>query len=295
VIRDADRTNYPSASIHSPDVALRSASSNTWASLVDETSGREGGGLLILNADDWGRNQETTDRIFECVNLGVVSSTSAMMFMEDSERAAKIAVQSGIDAGLHLNFTTPFSSPGCPAWLVERQYELSEYLRRHPFARVLYHPGLARSFEDLVAAQLDEFRRLYHRAPERLDGHHHMHLCANVIFGGLLPNGTVVRRNFSFLPGEKSLLNRLYRKSMDRILARKHCVVDLFFSLPPLEPVSRLQRIFSLASHFVIEVETHPINPDEYRFLTQGEILRHVGDTVIAPRFAGPALAHATK
>jgi hypothetical protein len=208
-----------------------------------------------------------------------------MVFMEDSERAAEIALEYNVDVGLHLNFTTPFQSPGCPAWLVERQYELSEYLKRHPFARVFYHPRLARSFEDIVAAQLDEFRRLYHRAPERLDGHHHMHLCANVLFGGLLPNGTIVRRNFSFLPGEKSLMNRLYRKAMDSVLARKHRVVDLFFSLPPLEPACRLQRMFSLASHFVIEVETHPINPDEYRYLTEGEIYSQTRDVPIASRF----------
>ena len=34
---------------------------------------------------------------------------SAMVFMEDSERAASIARADAIDAGLHLNFTTAFS------------------------------------------------------------------------------------------------------------------------------------------------------------------------------------------
>src|SRR4029077_20103780 len=63
-------------------------------------------GVLIINADDWGRSQETTDRIAECVAHGAVSSVSAMVFMEDSERSAVIARERGIDAGLHLNFTT---------------------------------------------------------------------------------------------------------------------------------------------------------------------------------------------
>ena len=72
-------------------------------------------GFLIVNADDWGRDAETTDRIFECVVPGAVSSVSAMVFMQDSERAAGIAREHGIEAGLHLNFTTPFSAPGTPA------------------------------------------------------------------------------------------------------------------------------------------------------------------------------------
>jgi hypothetical protein len=241
---------------------------------------------LIVNADDWGRDRETTDRTFECIARGAVSSVSAMVFMQDSERAAAITRERGIDAGLHLNFTTTFSAPDCPAWLVERQNELAAYLRRNPFSRVVFHPWLARSFEDLVAAQIDEFHHLYHKAPGRLDGHHHMHLCANVLFGKLLPAGTLVRRNFSFQPGEKSLANRLYRRAVDRKLARRHRLVDLFFSLPPMESAGRLARIFALARKFVVELETHPVNPEEYLFLAGGEIFRQAGDLPIAPCFS---------
>src|SRR5213594_3601887 len=78
-------------------------------------------GLLILNADDWGRDRGTTGRILDCALRGAVSSVSAMVFMEDSERAAAIARERGIDAGLHLNFTTSFSAEGCPAGIVDRQ------------------------------------------------------------------------------------------------------------------------------------------------------------------------------
>jgi predicted glycoside hydrolase/deacetylase ChbG (UPF0249 family) len=156
-----------------------------------------------------------------------------MVFMEDSERAAAMALGRGIDAGLHLNFTTPFSAPNCPARLVQRQRELAAYLRHHRFAMVVYHPGLSRSFQYVIAAQLEEFGRLYGGAPGRLDGHHHMHLCANVLLGRLLPPGTIVRRNFSFQPGEKSFGNRLYRKVVDHMLARRHRLADFFFRCRP--------------------------------------------------------------
>jgi hypothetical protein len=231
-------------------------------------------GLLIVNADDWGRDQETTARILECVLRRTVSSVSAMVYMEDSERAAAIACERGIDAGLHLNFTTPFSAPNRLPQMLEHQQKVAAYLLRHPFAQAIYNPLLARSFEYVANYQLEEFQRLYGIEPARLDGHHHMHLSANVMLGHLLPEGTIVRRNFSFRPGEKSVGNRLYRRIVDRMLARKHRLVDLFFSLPPLVPQERLRRIFAAAREFVVELETHPAKQEEYRFLAGGEMFR---------------------
>src|SRR4029077_2578918 len=96
---------------------------------------------------------------------------------------------------------------------------------------------------------------------------HTMNRIPNVVLGGFLPSGTIVRRNFSFQPGEKSLANRLYRKAVDRRLSRRHRLVDYLFSLLPLEPEGRLRRVLSLAREFVVEVETHPVKTDEYRFL----------------------------
>jgi hypothetical protein len=270
---------------------------NLWLSLDPKSSERgvppvptarlasegKGAGLLIINADDWGRDRQTTERTLQCARRGTVSSVSAMVFMTDSERAAGLAREQGIDTGLHLNFTTPFSMPGCPARLLDRQRKLVAYLRRYPLAQVIFHPGLTGSFEYAVKAQLDEFFRLYGVLPDRIDGHHHMHLCANVLLGRLLPPGTLVRRNFSFRPGEKSLPNRLYRKAVDYRLSRRHRLVDFLFSLLPLDPPSRLEGIFSLASTSTVEVETHPINPDEYSFLVGDAILRLTAQARIGP------------
>lgn len=238
--------------------------------------------MLIVNADDWGRDSTTTRAIFDCARCGAVSGVSAMVFMEDSERAALLAREHGIDAGLHVNFTTPFSTPRCPARLAERQAVLGRYLRRHRLAQVIYRRGLAHDFEYVVKTQIDEFRRLYGADPVRFDGHHHMHLCANVLRQRLLPAGSRVRRNFTFEGGQKGLVNRLYRRFVDRGLARRYRLTDFFFSLPPLEPASRLSRIFELARRHVVEVETHPVNAEEYRFLVEGELFHRTRDLAIA-------------
>ena len=195
-----------------------------------------------------------------------------MVFMEDSERAAELALERGIDAGLHLNLTTPFSGTVRDHKLIAQQERVSRYLGRHRLASALFHPGLAGSFKYVVQAQLEEFRRIYGGNPKRIDGHHHMHLCANVLLGGLLPEGTNVRRNFTFASSEKSMGNRLYRKIVDRILARHHQLTDYFFCLAPIEP-QRIEKILSLAQQFTVEVETHPVNPEEYGFLVRGDLL----------------------
>jgi predicted glycoside hydrolase/deacetylase ChbG (UPF0249 family) len=66
-------------------------------------------GHLIINADDWGRDLQTTDCILDCVTCRSVSSVSAMVFMQDSHRAANLALQNNVDAGLHGNLSTAFT------------------------------------------------------------------------------------------------------------------------------------------------------------------------------------------
>lgn len=247
-----------------------------------------GRGVLIVNADDWGRDRETTDRTLECARARALSSVSAMMFMDDSQRSAALAREHGVDAGLHLNLTAPFTATGISERLVEQQRKVCSYLRRHALARIIYNPALAGAFEYIVRAQLDEFARLYGSAPQRIDGHHHMHLCANVVLPQLLPAGTISRRNFSFAPGEKSWANRMYRKLQDGWIARRHRLSDYFFSLPPLQPVSRLQRMVELADRFAVEIETHPINGEEHSFLTGGQFSYILNGKQIASRYLLP-------
>jgi chitin disaccharide deacetylase len=276
-----------SGSVNEP-LTTSSSDVATESRFPPQLSGSNSVGSLILNADDWGRTKETTNRIFDCISRGTVSSVSAMVLMEDSERAAEISRHRGVDAGLHLNLTTPFTAPKCTVRLTERQREVAAYLRRHAGSRVIYHPWLAQSFEYVVAAQVDEFRRVYNADPNRIDGHHHMHLCANVLLAGLLPSGTIARRHFSFEPGEKRLRNGVFRQLVNLILPRRHRTADFFFSLSPLESSARLQRIFSLARQFTVEIETHPVHQDEYRFLMGDGILRLTRDINIAHRYAMP-------
>jgi len=251
------------------------------ATIAEETTpGRDPSDLaqfehpaVIVNADDWGRDVATTRCALECVTRGAVSSVSAMVFMEDSDRAAGLARQHGVDAGLHLNLTTPFTSRKCPDRMRSQQEKVAGFLRFHRLAQALYHPGLVASFDYLVRMQFDEFERIYDASPKRVDGHHHMHLSANVLRQKLIPEGIIVRPNFSFAPRENGWLNRLYRRRQDRELARRYRIADFFFALRPMD-TARIADILGLANHFDVEVVTHPVNREEYEFLRGGGLTR---------------------
>lgn len=239
---------------------------STRVATAAEASAGPSPAMIIVNADDWGCTAGITDRILECFRRRAVSSASAMVFMDDSERAAEIAREYNLDAGLHLNLTTPFTGRRAPAELVRRQGDLARYLRSHRYAPAIFNALLAKSFEYVVKHQLEEFERLHGAPATRIDGHHHMHLSANVLFQRLLPRRTIVRRNFTFGPRDKSPLNRLYRALQDRILATRHWSTDYFFNLAPIDR-ERLARCLQFARTSSVEIETHPELQHEYEFL----------------------------
>jgi hypothetical protein len=223
--------------------------------------------MLIINADDWGRNRKATDGSLSCFRNGRVTSVSAMVFMEDSERAADLARAGGIDAGLHLNFTISFTGVVRDSALVEHHQRIAGFLRPQRLRRLVYHPALRADFDYAYHRQVEEFERLYGNPPSRIDGHHHMHLCANMLIDRVIPRGLQVRRNHSFFAGERTIFNLYYRKAVDAWLCRRHRCTDYFFRLLPLTPRGRIRRIVELAGSSIVEVAVHPDGKEEYRYL----------------------------
>jgi chitin disaccharide deacetylase len=227
--------------------------------------------MLIVNADDWGRSEAETNAALDCHERGTVTSVSAMVFMKDSDRAASIARIGGVDVGLHLNLTEEFASEEAPAQLRQAQGRIARFLRRNKYTLLLYHPGLRQQFSYVYGAQADEFRRLYGADPSHVDGHLHMHHCTNMMIDRIIPKGQRVRRNFSFGPGEKGVVNRTYRGLADLWLGRRYRLTDFFFSLEWCLKTGNLLRIMELAKTAIVELMTHPIYPAEHAFLT-GEV-----------------------
>ena len=126
---------------------------------------------------------------------------------------------------------------------------------------------LTASFEYVVQAQLEEFERLYGKPPARIDGHHHMHLCANVLcqesaaawlYRSQEPHLQVWRKNVA----EQAL-------STQRKTSAWHggtVLRIISMTCIPLSRHARLRKIFALGARFNVEIETHPIRDEEYDF-----------------------------
>ena len=228
--------------------------------------------VLIVNADDWGRSVAETDSALRCYQAGRITSVSAMVFMRDSMRAAKLAKDHQLDdVGLHLNFSEEFTDVSCPEALKEHHRRIVRFLRRNKYAQLLYNPLLRKAFACSYRAQMEEFSRLFEKLPSHVDGHHHMHLCANFLLSKRMPAGTRVRRNFFFWPGEKSRLNRAYRALVDRFLVRRYEVTDYFFDLTQCIEQGKLNRVATLAGSSNVELMTHPIVNKEEEYLMSDE------------------------
>ena len=231
--------------------------------------------MLIVNADDYGCEKETTDRILTCYLLKRIHCASAMTFMADSERAADLARENKLPVGLHLNLDREINGSQLPAKLRETHCKIASYLNARKWNMLIYNPFLHNYFDYVFQAQWDEFCRLYGEEPKRLDGHHHMHLCMNMLLSGKIPKGIQVRRNFSFNSEEKPIINRLYRCLVDWWLQRNYLCTDTFFSMTPLnQGVSsheRLRRPLLLSKFSAVEILFHPGLENEYMFLLSPE------------------------
>src|SRR5690349_19178854 len=103
--------------------------------------------MLIINADEWGRSVAATDAALKCIRERRITSVSAMVFMQDSNRAARLTKDYELDdVGLHLNFSEEFTGTGCSETLKEYHGRIIRFLKRGKYAQLLYNPFLGEAF-----------------------------------------------------------------------------------------------------------------------------------------------------
>jgi predicted glycoside hydrolase/deacetylase ChbG (UPF0249 family) len=212
---------------------------------------------VIVNADDYGVNRNVTETTLECFEDGVISSTTAMVWMSDSDRAAKLARQRNLPVGLHLNLTLPFNSTLVPEPVRERQHALVPHLSRRARGgtRVLQRRP-TKLLADVVREQLARFAELY-GPPTHIDGHHHIHLDPWVI--ELLPADVPLRAPLRHPRSADRQIRRDHRKR------RPAAVSDVTFAFEHLHPALGGEG-FSALTHpafEVIEVMAHPTGPGQ--------------------------------
>ncbi|HEX8690638.1 MAG TPA: ChbG/HpnK family deacetylase [Solirubrobacterales bacterium] len=227
-----------------------------------------GRGLIIVNADDWGYDEATTAAISDCYRAGGLTSTTAMLFMEDSARAAAHAKDHpGLGIGLHLNLVEEYSDPKTPPAVRDRQRRLIEYSRLLRLRRWVYDPSSRHAVNRVIADQFQRFVDLYGRMPTHLDGHHHCHLAANVLLSPAVPTGTKIRNALE----DKHLPNPItdtLRWARARMIARRFTTTDRFLSVetfwPDLQGLPPTDGFDDPIAAPTLEVMVHPAFPHEY-------------------------------
>jgi chitin disaccharide deacetylase len=224
-----------------------------------------------VNADDLGSDVQNTDAILACSQAGAISSTTAMVFMADSERAAALARSHDLPVGLHLNLTMRYTAPGAPEQALRRQAQAVDLFAQARDPHRAWRPA-NRLICACVEDQLDEFRRLYGREPTHVDGHNHAHLSANVILSRALPSGLRVRRAVNW-PPPRDTAGRLKSRARDRALARFE-TTSYFCSIRTLHPWlggHGLGDLLDTSDEVAVEIMTHPGWHDELKVLLSPE------------------------
>lgn len=208
--------------------------------------------MLIVGADDLGASPRVSRAILECLDRGLVSSASAMMWMHGTTSAAEQARERRAPVGLHLNFTLPFDADDTPPRVRERQLALTRIFTKESWREPAAHPELASLVRDAVRDQLDRFREELGE-PTHVDGHHHVHVHQVVLEA--LPPELPIRAPLTAPDSEPtSFLGRwARRRSTSR---RTHALEHVHPALGGvgLETLVRSRDL-------TMEIVTHPADP----------------------------------
>ena len=130
---------------------------------------------IIINADDFGLTPGVNEGILECLQKGVVSSTSALVNFPSSEAALNLARQHNLNIGWHINLTLgqPLSDPKDIPSLVTREgtfHSLQSLLIRSFWGKIS-----AQDVEKELTAQYEMFER-FGLSLSHANGHQHVHV-----------------------------------------------------------------------------------------------------------------------
>jgi predicted glycoside hydrolase/deacetylase ChbG (UPF0249 family) len=228
-------------------------------------------GLLIVNADDFGGNPLATERIAECFAANRITSTTAMVYMQDSPRAAEIAASRSLAVGLHLNLTQEFENPATPGPVRERQARAVRYFAGRRSTRFIINPVLVRAVGRCIEDQLDRFRELFGREPTHIDGHNHVHLSPTVLLA--LPKGARVRTaESSYVNSHRATAH--IRRARHLLIAGRQLTTDRLYAINRLKENATEQEMRDLlapAERLTVEIMVHPDRNGDYRLLMSDE------------------------
>ena len=193
------------------------------------------------------------------------------MFMEDTERSADFAESHNIPVGLHLNFTEAFTGIINNDKLHFIHNRLRKYFKASKYNQMLYNYRIVRELDYSFKSQYEEYFRIYQKIPTHIDGHHHMHLAASVIFSNIITKGLKIRKRFAINDNRVSFINRLYSYIVNRYLNKHYVCTDYFYGVNHEISETFLNFIINKAQTYNVEIMAHPGIFQDYNYLLSDE------------------------
>lgn len=132
--------------------------------------------LLIINADDLGICAERDAGILQLFSCGAITSASLLVDGETAAAAAASAVAAGLPLGLHLNLTEGRLDAPCSLTDTDGRLLGKFGLRQKLVDRAVAAEDLSRE----IRRQFNAFLALVGELPSHVDGHHHIHVEADI-------------------------------------------------------------------------------------------------------------------
>ena len=231
---------------------------------------------VVVNADDFGKDENVNAAIRLCFERGYISSTTLMVNMPSALEAAEIAKREGFAdrVGLHFNLTQ-----GLPVSQNIRGQKrfcdgggrFNAAFHLSTLSRLFLSGAESRAVREEAAAQLDRYLALGFRGMH-LDSHHHVHTDM-AVWRMLEPEA--IKRGFVsvrlsrniFEEGGCSLFNKVYKGIYNGNLSKKGFWTSRYFgSFRDFQAACD-----SLEDREVAEIMVHPILSEDGQLLDTDE------------------------
>lgn len=127
---------------------------------------------LIINADDCNLTPGVTRGILKSHDEGILTSTTFLINLPvDDKTVRELKKRPNLGVGIHLNIT--LGRPVTAAWKIPSLLKTGGIFNR-PLDYLKKLPSLKEVVSEYTA-QIRQFEKYFHKLPDHLDTHHHLH------------------------------------------------------------------------------------------------------------------------
>ena len=235
---------------------------------------------VIINADDFGYNENVNQAIAEAFKRGWITNTTLMVNMRGTENAVSLARKNGFFDyfGLHLNLFEgiPLTDRMRQDPIFSDNGAMTSYKMFHQLNTIykFFLPMSTRAvIKEECAAQMEMYN-FYGFSEHHLDSHGHSHTLLSVYSIirrlGKEKGFRTIRPTLNMYLKRKPII-RLYKKVYNYLLNKNYSTVDFFTSAEEFIDVAKCTKENDLVGHkCCIEIMVHPAYDENGKLINRG-------------------------